>query len=186
MFKRTAVVVILLSISGLAAAQQPAAVWPWLPMQIWAVPANAQAMPFPTPFWLWVVPPAAQPSASPPARPETTAEPVTQPAPPAAAAPPITAPVLAVPEKAVPPLDESIAVTPAPAPAPVVVATEVAKEVVTEVVAEVAKEPAAAKVAPPPIRMAPVAKAKVKSTPKASTQKARKLCFKDGKLDICQ
>lgn len=169
MFKRTAVAAMLFTCSTLAAAQQPAVAWPWMPMQIWAVPANGQAMPFPTPFWLWVAPPAAQPAmTTPPAAKAETPAPPTATATPAAAAP-IPAP---------PPAAEmAAAVAPVvamPAPVAAVVATEVVKEVVKEVVAK-----------PAPIRMAPVAKPKLKST-RAGARSPRKLCFKDGKLDICQ
>lgn len=166
MCKRTAVAAMMFSLSTLAAAQQPAVVWPWMPMQIWAVPTNGQAMPFPTPFWLWVAPPAVN---SPPA---AKAE---APAPLAATAAP------AAPSVTPPHVPEQIAVVEPVAlmPAPVMTATEVVKEVAKGVVAE----PASAK--PAPIRMAPVAKAKLKST-RAGVQKPRKLCFKDGKLDVCQ
>lgn len=161
MFKRTAVAVMLFACSTLASAQQPAVAWPWMPMQIWAVPANGQAMPFPTPFWLWVVPPAAQPAVTAP--PAAKAE---IPPPPAATAAPAAEVAAAI---------EPVAVTPTPA----VAAVEVVKEIAKEVVAE----PAGAKAAP--IRTAPVAKPKLKST-RAGARKPRKLCFKDGKLDICQ
>lgn len=176
MFKRTAVAVMLFTCSTLAAAQQPAVAWPWMPMQIWAVPVNGQAMPFPTPFWLWVAPPAAQPTVTTP--PAAKAEIPAQPAATATPAAPIPAP---------PPAAETAAavapVVATPAPVPAVAATEVVKEVAKEVAKEVVAEPAAAK--PAPIRMAPVAKPKLKST-RAGARSPRKLCFKDGKLDICQ
>lgn len=175
MFKRTAVAIMMFSLPALAAAQEPAVAWPWMPMQIWAVPTNGQSMPFPTPFWLWVAPAAAQPAVTSP--PVIKAE---TPAPPAASASTVTAPSVApppVPEQAA--AVEAVAVTPAPAAAPVVAATAVVKEIAKEVVAE----PAAAK--PAPIRTAPVAKVKLKSI-RAAVQKPRKLCFKDGKLDVCQ
>lgn len=166
MFKRTAIVFALFMVPPFAAAQQPV-VWPWLPMQVWAVPENGQAMPFPTPFWLWVVPPA-QPSEPPPARAETPApEPI--PASPLAVmpaqteAPPVPAPIVveAVPA---PIAVEPVAGTPQPASA-------------------LAEAPVVAM--PTPIRKAPVAKQKPKSVARTTTGKARKLCFKDGKLDVC-
>lgn len=188
MFSRLALVVPVLMLSFPATAQQPV-VWPWQAMQVWAVPAQGAAMPFPTPFWLWVPrPPPVQPQAAPEGTPNTAPEAATESAINAApeapartnpvaevAAPgadtPRPAPVVSViPEAAMPPALAPVAERPLPAPVPVVSAVEAA----------------GAKVVTPPdlVRKAPVAKQKPKTTVR-TTGKARKLCFKDGKLDVC-
>lgn len=175
---RIAFVGFFFAYSSLAAAQQPAGAW--LPVQIWAMPANAQAMPFPTPFWLWVVPPTAPPAQAiapaPPAQSETpTPSAGTEiPAPPLAA----SAPAVALPTPASAPTPvpaQAAAPQAAPIPAPVGEPTE-----------EAGSKPVIAATPAAPLRMAPVAKPKTKTaTSRSGTRKTRKLCFKDGKLDVC-
>jgi hypothetical protein len=183
LFKHTAVALSLLALSSLASAQQPV-FWPWQPVQVWAVPANGQALPFPTPFWLWVMPPA-------PTMPAAKAEPPVQPA--AATISAVVAAPAPVPTQTVAPATAPLpAVVPMPAPEAVRPAApaEPGKVAVTPLPHAVPVEvvPAIPVAATPvaPVRAAPVVKKAVKPATKATARKARKLCFKDGKLDVCQ
>jgi len=201
LFKRTAVALSLLALSSLAVAQQPAA-WPWQPVQVWAVPANGQAVPFPTPFWLWVVPPGTKPA---PVAPAVKTEPA--PANPTVVVPPISEPTQSEAARVPAPLPVAVpAVTPAEMPLPVATPSpvpEVAKAaasveqpadqvVVTPLTrvaptspVEIPDVPATVEVLPAPVKRAPLAKKIKKTATPAPARPVRKLCFKGGKLDVC-
>lgn len=198
MFKRTAVAFSLLALSSIAAAQQPIA-WPWQPVQVWAIPANGQAMPFPTPFWLWVVPPGVAP-ASAPSSPAAVVPPAAKPpqvevAPvPAQIASPVAAPATAPAPVTVPaatPLPVSPAVVaakpvaPAEPPADRVVATPLPPAAAVAPV-ETLAVPSGVEASPSPVKRAPVAKKIKKPAAGTPARQVRKLCFKGGKLDVCQ
>ncbi|MDP2434068.1 MAG: hypothetical protein Q8O33_18905 [Pseudomonadota bacterium] len=209
MFKRTAVALSLLVLSSLAAAQQPAA-WPWQPVQVWAVPVNGQAIPFPTPFWLWVIPPAVEPASAPVVRsepaptspaavvpPGAKSQPVeVVPAPAQTAAMPATAPTpVAVPAatvaKPVAPVEQpAVVATPLQPAAPVSTivtpAITPAAAVVNPVApVEIPTVPAGVEESPAPVKRAPVAKKTRKPVAGTPARQLRKLCFKGGKLDVC-
>ena len=161
-----------LAMSSCACAQQPVS-WPWQPLQLWVVPANGQIPPFPTPFWLWGAAPAsAMPSLVPPLAdpvPDQVAVPATTPAPELLPGNPPLQEAAKVAVPAEPPGDKGIVIpthSAAPAEASAVLALPKAGP------------PAAAKATP-------ALKKSVKRPTKAPARKARKLCFKDGKLDIC-
>lgn len=177
MFKRTALALSLLALPFIAAAQQPAA-WPWQPVQVWAVPANGQAVPFPTPFWLWMIPPAVAPASAPVVK--------TQPAPtsPAAVVPPAAMPATVSTPVAVPAAAVVKPVAPVEQPADKVVATP-SPPALSVAPAEIPAVPASVEVPPAPVKRAPVAKKIRKPVAGAPTRPVRKLCFKGGKLDVC-
>lgn len=165
MFSRMAWVVTVSLLSFPVAAQQPV-VWPWQAMQIWAVPADGAAMPFPTPFWLWVPrpPPVQAQAAMAPTHPLAVAPT------PGVDQPPPSPAVTEKQEALTPRVAEPVIESPSPTPVPAVIAGETVDAKPTSI--------------PAPIRKAPVAKQKPKATAR-TTVKTRKLCFKDGKLDVC-
>lgn len=191
MFKRTALAFSLLALSSIAAAQQPM-FWPWMPVQVWAVPADGQAVPFPTPFWLWVVPPGTAPAAATPADPVVVAPKAAEAAPaPAQVTAPVAVPTVPTVTPAVTPLPVA---TPAPEVAKPAAPVEQAdsQSVATPLPPAASVSPAAipatpisVEVAPAPIRRAPVTKKITKPATAAPARPVRKLCFKGGKLDVC-
>lgn len=182
-------------------AQQPT--WPLHPMwplpQVWIVttPVQSQAIPFPTPFWLWPTFPWAYPLT--PNQPPVS---ITIPTPPSApiqesAVPPITQPAEKSTNKIATPALDAQPTTPAPSETNI--ATPVAAIPADKTTAtsphpaipatspEAAIGTASAKsVDSTPPR--PAAKPKSISKPRVNTkppQKLRKLCWKDGRLDVC-
>jgi hypothetical protein len=195
-------------------AQMWAAPMPMQPMRQLMPQPIPQPIPFPTPFWLWpMVPQIPAPSPSPPVRESaaTTATPdsaqVMQiPSPdlsPAASDAPQTSADAATPSTPEVPLSATAEVTPAPElDAPYDTATDSPPAGAAAVDPGLPTSPEApatptdpASLAPPvavpeaePVTTAdqidnPVVKAR--TAKKKSTRKIRKLCWKDGRLDVC-
>lgn len=162
---RSLIFISLTLLSPAAYAQQPA--WPQQP--VWPV-ITFWPTPFPTPFWLWPMPAWNYPPA-----------PITAPAPPASPSQEATAPqpaeinrdVISAPAASLPgdKMTESPTAPPIleipPAPATSVEAT-------SEKPVEAVNRPAA--------KQTPLKKPKVGRKP---SKTPRKLCWKDGRLDVC-
>lgn len=201
---RIALLLLLAAPMGAAYGQQP--VWPWPYPPFWVVPAPPQPMPFPTPFWIWPAPQV--PSAPVPVTPAPPAP--ISPAPPApghqeekALAPPLApAPAMSVPAPPLPgpgpeaaPGPQSpgaaagrmeIHALPArPEPAPVELSVVPPPAAVPQ-----PGKPAAQHAVPeeiPAVQAPPLSKRAGKKRPnsKKPALKPRKLCWKNGRLDVC-
>ncbi len=200
LIKHAAVTFCLFALSSLACAQPPLY---WVPF--WVVPATPPTpLPFPTPFWLWVRLPAAQQSHPEPnavvSRPpgvEAVEPPMVPPVQvPAPAAIEAVLPPMAV-EAVLPPMVPPVQV-PSPAPAAIPDTVPVAATMATPSAVPTV-EPRKETTRPPvplvPAKLLPKrikAAAKPGRTGKAavpevgSAHPPRKLCFKEGKLDVCR
>jgi len=226
---RNLLVILLAIFTSTAWSQQPGtiqpAAWPqilfWtlnpynLQPQLWAQPATmprvaAQpgvppVLPFPTPFWLWPLPPQQSPIALPspaaplPTTPSPPPVPAAQVETPTPETPPVTLPeVPEVPEATLTKAPTTTPATPeisltkqeqAPVealhpiapiettvPAPAIEA-QISPITPTENMPQAAAEAKPAREA--------IAPKKAKTAKKKSTKKVRKLCWKDGRLDVC-
>jgi hypothetical protein len=162
---------------------------PW----IWTAPAPQQRIPFPTPFWLWPPQPAPQ------AMPTPQVPPMTQvTAPPAKtldSGPPLvveTQPAVSPEPPTASPISPPPVIDTAPAPT---VTEPTASPAQTNSAPSDLTDPVAVQAAPimeTPVRAAsspipapqPKPVKKPQSTKKPS-KKLRKLCWKDGRLDVC-
>jgi hypothetical protein len=216
MFKRSILVLLLTIPMAAAWAQQvpgqPQWIWPFPPF--WIMPAAPQPMPFPAPFWLWPAPvpvwpvpaggaqgqqraarPAAPPSvptpqavatpapslsapavATPP-RESSGQPPGSQPGPPSVSLAPV--PANAVPEApAVPPVSDQLVVKPKEIPS---VGTAPASGALGAGPGARAKETKG----PASIR-SETKKRGNRQTSRKTKRKPRKLCWQDGRLDVCK
>jgi hypothetical protein len=208
---RYLIFVLLTLVSSVAWSQQPAGwppvlFWPFNPYllqpQYWpqlAPSVPGQVVPFPTPFWLWPVqqpqpatkaaveaPVASQlPAASTPAAPAATASAASVPAPapaPISQANPEPAETLtpavtpAVPTLLVTPIEIPPATTPEP--------TGQTEPATLPALMPPAETSAPGAAVSDPAKKPKLIKKSRTAKPK-TTQKVRKLCWKDGRLDVC-
>jgi hypothetical protein len=219
---RNLMVLSLAIFSSAAWSQQPGTLqptgWPqilfWtvnpynLQPQLWAQPTAMprpgipQALPFPTPFWLWPLPP--QPSSLAPPSPSASLP--TSPSPPVVSTVqvetslPETAPVTA-------PAVQEETLTEAPAPTPATIEVSIPKPEpafaeVTSPIVPIEVTATTSTIEAPPIPTVldesvvlteaepnPASEAKTlkkaRTAKKNVTKKVRKLCWKDGRLDVC-
>ena len=172
LIKQAAVTFCLFALSSLACAQPPLY---WVPF--WVVPATPPTpLPFPTPFWLWVRLPAAQQS-----HPEPNAV-VSRPPGVEAVEPPMVPPVQ-VPSPAPAAIPDTVPVAASMATPSAVPTVEPRKETTRPPVPLVPAKllPKRIKAAAKPGRTGKAAVPEV-----GSAHPPRKLCFKEGKLDVCR